>query len=91
MLQIFSLALLGAATTSSHQIFPSTCWVNKNPGGEARGSVAPRLLPKLLSLGVDVNAQWARRSGIALIGVGHVARVLVARLHQHVVEALVGR
>ena len=25
MLQIFSLALLGAATTSSHQIFPSTC------------------------------------------------------------------
>ena len=25
MLQTFSLALLGAATTSSHQIFPSTC------------------------------------------------------------------
>ena len=25
MLQIFSLALLGDATTSSHQIFPSTC------------------------------------------------------------------
>ena len=25
MFQIFSLALLWAATTSSHQIFPSTC------------------------------------------------------------------
>ena len=87
MLQTFSLALLEAATTSSHQIFPSTCQVNKNPGGEARGSV------KIFSvgLGVDVNAQWAGRSGIALIGVGHVARVLVARLHQHVVEALVGQ
>ena len=52
--------------------------LTKTPGGEARGSVAPRLLPKLLCLGVDVNAQWARRSGVALIGVGHVARVLVA-------------
>ena len=31
MLQIFSLALLGAATTISHQIFPSTCHEKHRP------------------------------------------------------------
>ena len=37
MFQIFSLALLWAATTSSHQIFPSTC-------GAARQGRAQRVV-----------------------------------------------
>lgn len=40
MLQTFNLALLGAATTSSHQIFPSTCDIV--PFGVKQSPVAVR-------------------------------------------------